>query len=186
MFSSLSCSLFRLSHKRTGRWTPEEHARFLKAIKLYGKEWKKVGKFVGTRSGSQIRSHAQKHFLRVEGSETSEKTEEVSDAQSESSTASKILPKAMNHIQTLHLQAYLDALQKLHKSYTIQMGEIYKTTLLKSLTKLPKVTPATLGTTKSYEIAAFPFPKELPNKLSRIDYEIPHQEDCPYKKLKCS
>ena len=186
MFYSLSCSLFRPSQKRNGRWTPEEHARFLKAIKLYGKDWKKVEKFVGTRSGSQVRSHAQKHFLKIEGSETSEKSEDVSDAQSESSTAPEILPKDMNHIQTFHLQAYLDALQELHKSYTVQMGEIYKTSLLKPLPKLTTVTPVTSGSTKSYEIAAFPFPKELPTKLSRMDYEVPHQEDCPYKKLKCS
>jgi hypothetical protein len=27
---------------RQGRWTKEEHYRFLEALKLYGKEWKKV------------------------------------------------------------------------------------------------------------------------------------------------
>ena len=28
--------------KATGRWTRDEHYRFLEALKLYGKEWKKV------------------------------------------------------------------------------------------------------------------------------------------------
>ena len=28
--------------KATGRWTREEHFRFLEALKLYGKEWKRV------------------------------------------------------------------------------------------------------------------------------------------------
>ena len=28
--------------KRTGRWTREEHFRFLEALKLFGKEWKRV------------------------------------------------------------------------------------------------------------------------------------------------
>jgi|FrelakmetLWP11LW_1041352.scaffolds.fasta_scaffold04614_4 hypothetical protein len=28
--------------KSTGRWTKEEHFRFLEALKIYGKEWKKV------------------------------------------------------------------------------------------------------------------------------------------------
>ena len=28
--------------RATGRWTREEHYRFLEALKLYGKEWKRV------------------------------------------------------------------------------------------------------------------------------------------------
>jgi hypothetical protein len=27
---------------KTGRWTKDEHFRFLAALKLYGKEWKSV------------------------------------------------------------------------------------------------------------------------------------------------
>jgi SHAQKYF class myb-like DNA-binding protein len=27
---------------KQGRWTKEEHFRFLEALKLFGKEWKKV------------------------------------------------------------------------------------------------------------------------------------------------
>lgn len=27
---------------KTGRWTREEHFRFIEALKLYGKEWRKV------------------------------------------------------------------------------------------------------------------------------------------------
>ena len=30
------------------------------------KDWKKVEDFLGTRTGAQIRSHAQKYFLRIE------------------------------------------------------------------------------------------------------------------------
>lgn len=44
----------------TGRWTEEEHNLFMKAIKIYGKDWKKVQQFVGTRTSAQSRSHAQK------------------------------------------------------------------------------------------------------------------------------
>jgi SHAQKYF class myb-like DNA-binding protein len=36
------------------------------ALKLHGKDWKKVEDFIGTRTGAQIRSHAQKYFLRIE------------------------------------------------------------------------------------------------------------------------
>ena len=34
-------------------------------LKLYGKSWKKVEKHIGSRCGAQIRSHAQKFFIRL-------------------------------------------------------------------------------------------------------------------------
>jgi hypothetical protein len=34
------------------------------AIKLYGKQWNKVASYIGTRTNTQVRSHAQKHFLK--------------------------------------------------------------------------------------------------------------------------
>ena len=37
-------------------------------LRLYGKNWKKIEEVVGTRNGSQIRSHAQKFFLKVKKS----------------------------------------------------------------------------------------------------------------------
>ncbi len=50
---------------RNGRWTTEEHKKFIKALILYGNNWKKVQSFVTTRSPSQARSHAQKYFIRI-------------------------------------------------------------------------------------------------------------------------
>mmetsp|Transcript_62936 Transcript_62936/g.73240 ORF Transcript_62936/g.73240 Transcript_62936/m.73240 type:complete len:273 (-) Transcript_62936:326-1144(-) len=49
-----------------GRWTKEEHQRFVDAIKIHGKNWKKVEEYVGSRNGAQVRSHAQKYFLKLE------------------------------------------------------------------------------------------------------------------------
>ena len=54
------------SGKQNGRWTQEEHALFLRALDIYGREWKKVETYVKTRSSAQIRSHAQKYFAKLE------------------------------------------------------------------------------------------------------------------------
>ena len=48
-----------------GRWTDEEHQKFIDGILEYGNEWKKVQQIIKTRSSTQARSHAQKFFLRV-------------------------------------------------------------------------------------------------------------------------
>jgi SHAQKYF class myb-like DNA-binding protein len=52
------------SEGNTGRWTNCEHQAFIEAIKLFGKNWKLVADHIGTRNSTQVRSHAQKHFLR--------------------------------------------------------------------------------------------------------------------------
>jgi SHAQKYF class myb-like DNA-binding protein len=51
---------------KDGRWTNWEHDRFLEALELFGKDWKKVQKHVGTRTTTQARSHAQKYFAKLE------------------------------------------------------------------------------------------------------------------------
>lgn len=49
----------------SGRWTEEEHQKFLEGILQFGNEWKRVQKIIQTRSSTQARSHAQKFFLRM-------------------------------------------------------------------------------------------------------------------------
>jgi SHAQKYF class myb-like DNA-binding protein len=51
---------------KNGRWTKDEHFRFLAALKLFSKEWKKVQEHVKTRTSTQARSHAQKFFNKLE------------------------------------------------------------------------------------------------------------------------
>ena len=48
-----------------GRWSEHEHIKFIEAIAKYGKNWKDVQKYVGSRSSAQARSHAQKFFLKL-------------------------------------------------------------------------------------------------------------------------
>ena len=48
-----------------GRWLLDEHQRFIDGIIKYGNNWRLVQKYVGTRSGTQTRSHAQKFFEKL-------------------------------------------------------------------------------------------------------------------------
>ena len=55
-----------------GRWTPEEHDLFLEGLMLFGNEWKSVQGHIKTRSATQARSHAQKFFIKLRKSLSSE------------------------------------------------------------------------------------------------------------------
>lgn len=51
--------------RRVGRWTEEEHERFLDALRQYGKDWHMIARQVGTRHVTNIRAHAQKFLLKL-------------------------------------------------------------------------------------------------------------------------
>ena len=58
-------SLTSSSSYLNGRWSYDEHIRFLKGCLLFGNNWKKVENYVKSRTSSQIRSHAQKFLIKL-------------------------------------------------------------------------------------------------------------------------
>ncbi|KAI8988243.1 hypothetical protein BDF20DRAFT_854635 [Mycotypha africana] len=49
----------------TGIYTDLEEQKFIEALELFGRDWTKVQTHVGTRDANSIRSHAQKHFIKL-------------------------------------------------------------------------------------------------------------------------
>jgi len=54
-----------LANINNGRWTDEEHDKFVEALRLHGKDWNLIQEFIGSRTSAQIRSHAQKYFSKL-------------------------------------------------------------------------------------------------------------------------
>ena len=53
-----------------GRWTRDEHKKFIEAIIKFGNNWKEVQDYVKTRTSTQARSHAQKFFEKIKKNNT--------------------------------------------------------------------------------------------------------------------
>jgi SHAQKYF class myb-like DNA-binding protein len=50
---------------RNGRWTLEEHQRFIEGVFKYGNNWKGIAEVIKTRTCPQARSHGQKFFSKL-------------------------------------------------------------------------------------------------------------------------
>jgi SHAQKYF class myb-like DNA-binding protein len=51
--------------KRNGRWTIEEHERFIEGVFKHGNNWKGISEVIKTRTCPQARSHGQKFFTKL-------------------------------------------------------------------------------------------------------------------------
>ncbi|KAH7479398.1 hypothetical protein PRIC1_009064 [Phytophthora ramorum] len=83
---------------RGGRWTADEHERFLEGFRIHGHKWKRVQQVVRTRSVTQVRTHAQKYLLKVaklkaekkQGSKTADMATLAAEQQLESAAADSV------------------------------------------------------------------------------------------------
>jgi len=83
-------------------WTEDEHKKFLEALEKFGKDWKQIEAYIGTKTLIQIRSHAQKHF-------TKQKDTNSNDPPATTTTTTTTLPKAKRKYE-LHSDDMGDAL----------------------------------------------------------------------------
>ena len=74
-----------------GRWTRDEHKKFIEAIIKFGNNWKEVQEYVNTRTSTQARSHAQKFFEKIKKNNTLKFFDALSSDYSENFTNTTIL-----------------------------------------------------------------------------------------------
>ena len=74
-----------------GRWSRDEHKKFIEAIIKFGNNWKEVQEYVNTRTSTQARSHAQKFFEKIKKNNTLKFFESLDSNYSENFTNATIM-----------------------------------------------------------------------------------------------
>lgn len=103
----------------SGRWSKEEHIKFVEAILKHGNEWKEVQKYVKSRSSTQARSHAQKFFLKLKKSDALNSTSQdigISIQSLHNITNQMNVDDYFNTLKVLHDAPYEKSKSKLKKS----------------------------------------------------------------------
>ncbi|KAL6522145.1 hypothetical protein OROMI_032022 [Orobanche minor] len=85
-------------------WTEEEHRRFLDGLEKYGKgDWKSIARFsVQTKSNSQVASHAQKYFKRLNSTSKDGKRQNINDITSDHPKPASKLHKPPTNTMTIN------------------------------------------------------------------------------------
>ena len=90
-----------------GRWSQKEHLLFIKGCLLYNNNWKMVQNYIQTRSCSQIRSHSQKYFYKLNKKYQNNNVtkilnqEEINKLINKNKFSNKDMENAEMHIMTL-------------------------------------------------------------------------------------
>mmetsp|Transcript_46791 Transcript_46791/g.68407 ORF Transcript_46791/g.68407 Transcript_46791/m.68407 type:complete len:311 (-) Transcript_46791:284-1216(-) len=75
----------------TGRWSTDEHRRFIEALAIHGKNWNAVAEYVQSRSQVQVRTHAQKYYLKI--AKTAQGTARVTSSSTSRKAKSRLSQK---------------------------------------------------------------------------------------------
>ena len=103
----------------TGRWSKEEHLKFINGILEYGNEWKKVQNLIGTRSSTQARSHAQKFFLRLKKNFNLDNNNDLSECYS-TSISPVSNSKNINNENGIYMKNFFELIYKNKKDKKIK------------------------------------------------------------------
>lgn len=104
-----------------GRWLPNEHYKFVEAIFLYGNEWRKVERYIKTRSAAQARSHAQKFFINIQKRFLDEHVQKLarnSSIEDNGSLDQYLIKFAINHLNC-------ESVTKIYQNKRIDSYEYY-------------------------------------------------------------
>uniref|UniRef100_A0A7S2ZC08 HTH myb-type domain-containing protein n=1 Tax=Rhodosorus marinus TaxID=101924 RepID=A0A7S2ZC08_9RHOD len=79
-------------------WTRDEHERFLSAVELYGsRDVRSIADYVGTRNPTQVRTHAQKYFMKVAKADSGARKDSKKGMTKSASGIELLLSVASNH-----------------------------------------------------------------------------------------
>lgn len=112
------------SYGNHGRWTAEEHQLFLEAINQFGREWDKVQAVVKSRSLAQVRSHAQKYFLKLSKNEELEKLSEYELWNLDGYNTTNTSGNGLNHGEHANAFMVLDLMGSILKKLKSKRDEI--------------------------------------------------------------
>lgn len=99
----------------SGRWTRLEHEEFLRCLAIHGREWKKVSLQIPTRTATQIRSHAQKYFKKINKTENNHEHSHIAAPRSRRRTVQEAVGE---------IDDKLEALRKKKKTLTRSNDEL--------------------------------------------------------------